>query len=158
MYGGTPEAAFTICLKRRNTPPETHTAELHIKPNPNVTATEAQIAFYKRVREIDAGIRRVLFPDRAGCTPPWRWAEGTWWQNTRWGTTNWDNRKLCHDDYMVWLKDIAKAGLGIPKPQIVFAECALDTLCWDMLTRWGQALARGRSKAMALLFSAWSWP
>jgi hypothetical protein len=132
MSGCTPEAAFTIKLKRRKDHPELHTAELHIEMNPNVIATDAQIAFYKRVREIDAGIRRVLFPDRAGCTPPWRWT------NTKRGRTNWENCKLCHDDYMKWLKDIAKAGLGIPKPQIAFAACALDTPCWDMLTRWGQ--------------------
>jgi hypothetical protein len=64
---------------------------------------------------------------------------------------DWTNRKDCHTDYMKGLKDIACAGLGAPKEphesnvtHVTIADRALDTLCWDVLTRWGQD-ARSRS-------------
>src|SRR5215469_3241096 len=123
--------AFTVNLvtpvKTQNGKLEPDTAELHIKPSDDVTATDAQVALYCRVRHVDAGMRRVLFPDRAGCRRPW-------WLSEK----NWDNRTACHTDYMKWLKDIAETSLEYRKAQITTADRAIDTLCWDVLTRWGQ--------------------
>jgi hypothetical protein len=123
---------------------EQHTAELHIKILPGGQATDAQIALFDRTRQVEIGIRRVLFPDLAGCNKP-----------KLMRPSEWDRRKLCHNDYMQWLTDAARVGLEHPKPQIALADRDLDNLCWDVLTRYGRHTRTDAVRAYGMALLCW---
>lgn len=120
--------AATPLEKGDDKPPyKRNTADLLIKAQAGVEATDAQIAFYHRIRQTDSSMRRIIFPDGDGCRKPLLMSR-----------EEWNRRRFCHNDYVLWMVDTAQPGLGFAKPQVPLADRGLDVVCWDLLTRFGK--------------------